>query len=178
MRKGACIRDVRSTVIFTIVALVVLSLDLAFAQRPPSPPIDLSLLGIDFTQTGARRAALGGAFIGAAQDETAAFINPACLTFLESAGASLHFRLLKIEDRFDSDQFVAAAFFPIKNFSLAFAREHWFNTRFEFETKQFLTIDSNLTPRQALGGLGNFPGRRVFMDLQLISCKQQSQSYI
>jgi hypothetical protein len=43
----------------------------AFAQRPPTPPIDFSYLELDFARPGARSAAMGGAFIGAAQDETA-----------------------------------------------------------------------------------------------------------
>lgn len=151
-----------------IYSLLVLNSTSAFGQRPPTPSINLNYLRIDFIQTSARRAGLGGAFIGAATDESAGLVNPAGLTFVRTPGASLHFRLFKLDGRFDSDQFVVAAFFPIKRFGLAFVREHWLNSRFDFETEQLLTIDPPYTNRQVLGGLGNFPGRKVFMDLQLI----------
>jgi len=81
-----------SPAFYILTAILVFNSTLAFAQRPPLVPINLSNLRIDFMNVGARPAALGGAFIAAAQDETAGPINPAGLTYLESAGASLHQR--------------------------------------------------------------------------------------
>lgn len=137
------------------------------AQRPPTIPINLGYFRADFIQPGARPAALGGAFIGAAQDEIAAAINPAGLTYLKTAGASLHLRAIKLDGRFDSDQFVIAAFFPIKRFCLAFSRQVLFNSRFEVETLQQVSVGANPTPRLALGGLGNFPGTRALVDFHV-----------
>lgn len=139
----------------------------AFAQRPPTAPINLSYLRSDFIQPGARPAAMGGAFIGAAQDEIAAVINPAGLPYLRTAGASVHLRAFKLDGRFDSDQFVIAAFFPIKKINLAFSRQVVFNSRFSFENQQFVSFDSDPTPRQVLGGLGNFPGTQTLVDFHV-----------
>jgi len=159
---------------------------LSFGQRPPVPPINLSYFRVDFLQAGARSAALGGAFIGAAQDETAAPINPAGLTYLKSAGASLHQRVGNLD--FEEPEGAAAAanrktgfrshifdqnlvvvFFPIKRFTFALLRQVGFDNRFTFETQQFLTAESVSTNRQLLGGLGNFPGRKVDLNLRLVN---------
>jgi len=148
-------------------AILVFHSTSVFAQRPPTVPINLNYFRIDFIQPGARPAGLGGAFIGAAQDETAGLINPAGLIYIKRAGVSVHLRAFKLNGRFDSDQFLIAAFFPIKKITVGFFRQGLFNTRFNFETRQFLNIDSNLSPRQVLGGLGNFPGKSVALDLQL-----------
>ncbi|HEX9653724.1 MAG TPA: hypothetical protein VGA99_08430 [bacterium] len=149
------------------VALFALFPAAAFAQRPPAVPVNLSYLRSDFIQPGARPAAMGGAFIGAAQDEIAAVINPAGLPYLRTAGASVHLRAFKLDGRFDSDQFVIAAFFPIKKINLAFSRQVIFNTRFSFENQQFVTFGSNPTLRQVLGGLGNFPGTQALVDFHV-----------
>ena len=95
MKKGTHTLKVTLICIFT--GLLLISPDLSFSQRPPVPPINLSYFRIDFVQSGARSAALGSAFIGAAQDETAAPINPAGLTYLKSAGASLHQRIANLD---------------------------------------------------------------------------------
>lgn len=159
---------------------------LAFGQRPPVPPINLSYFRVDFVQAGARSAALGGAFIGAAQDETAAPINPAGLTYLKSAGASLHQRVANLDFEepegaaeaanrktgFRShtfDQNLAVVFFPIKQFTFAILRQVGFDNRFTFETQQFLTAGLPTTTREVLGGLGNFPGRKVDLNLRLVN---------
>ncbi|MFQ5675355.1 MAG: outer membrane protein transport protein [bacterium] len=163
-----------------------LNLSSAHAQRPPVVPINLSYFRVDFIQPGARPAALGGAFIGAAQDETAAPINPAGLIYLKSAGASLHQRVANFD--FDEpqgspaspnnkrsfgshnfDQNLAVVFFPIKRFTFAIFRQVAIDTRFIFETQQFLTNDTPLTTQRLLGGLGNFPGRRVNLSLKLVN---------
>jgi len=183
MTKGAY--TLKFTFIIFIAGLFLFP-DLSFGQRPPVPPINLSYFRIDFVQSGARSAALGSAFIGAAQDETAAPINPAGLTYLKSPGASLHQRIANLDFEepegavaaanrktgFSSqnfDQNLAVVFFPIKRFTFAILRQVGFDNRFTFETQQFLTIDSLTTPRQLLGGLGNFPGRKVDLNLRLVN---------
>ncbi len=157
----------------------------AAAQRPPTVPINLSYLRIDFIQPGARSSALGGAFIGAAVDETAAAINPAGLVYLKNAGASLHQRQarmkykepegslelpnLKRNFHFNNfDQSLVTVFLPSKKITFALFRQVVFDVRYNFETRQFLTTDSNLDDRFLLGGLGNFPGRKVALDLEMV----------
>lgn len=180
------IRNFELAFISIFVSIFFFTPGLSFGQRPPVPPINLSYFRVDFLQAGARSAALGGAFIGAAQDETAAPINPAGLTYLKSAGASLHQRVgnLDFEEPegavaaanrktgFSShifDQNLAVVFFPIKRFTFALLRQVGFDNRFAFETQQFLTTESLSTTRQLLGGLGNFPGRKVDLNLRLVN---------
>lgn len=155
-------------------------------RRPPVPPINLTYLRIDFTHPSARPASLGGAFIAAAQDESAAPINPSGLTFLKSPGATLnqrhvttHFeepagsiagpsRLAKFET-IHFNQTMVGVFLPLKRVTLALFRHIVFDSRFNFETNQFVTLSGPLSQRQALGGLGNFPGRRVNLDLEMVN---------
>ncbi|RMF68805.1 MAG: hypothetical protein D6743_02865 [Calditrichaeota bacterium] len=163
-----------------------LAANTGLAQRPPVPAINLSYLRIDFISPAARPAALGGAFIAAAQDESAAPINPAGLVYLKQAGASLHQRTASIEysepdgslldpdrrrtfRRNEFDQTMVSVFVPLKRFTAAIFRQDAFDSRFEFETEQFLTGNSSPSVRQALGGLGNFPGRRVDLGLQMLN---------
>jgi len=165
---------------------IVLSFGTGYAQRPPTPAINLNYLRIDFIQPGARPAGLGGAFIAAAQDEMAAPINPAGLTYLKSAGASLHQRHVRTEfdepqgnvrfpdrkadfETISFDQTMAGIFVPLKRVTFAAFRNVAFDSRFNFETTQFLTTPEPLTTRQIVGGLGNFPGRRVDLDLEMVN---------
>lgn len=167
-----------------LAALWIAALDVS-AQRPPVPPINLSYLRIDFVTPGARPAALGGAFIGAAQDETAAAINPAGLTYLKHAGASLHQRQAHRNfeepegspanpdgrNAFQTNTFnqtLVGVIVPIKRVTIALFRHVALDSRYAFETEQFLTTSANLTTRQVLGGPGNFPGRKVDLDLEMI----------
>ena len=158
----------------------------AIAQRPPLTPINLTNFRVDFIQVGARPAALGGAFIGAAQDETAAPINPAGLTHLSSIGVSLHQRRGRFKftepqgspenpdarrnfHTTNFDQTMVSLFVPIKGITFSVFRQAVFDTRFNFETEQFLTVEAPLSREQALGGLGNFPGRKVDLDLEMVT---------
>ncbi|MCG8603822.1 outer membrane protein transport protein [bacterium] len=180
-------RTSRRIIVASILALTFLLRILpARAQRPPVVPINLSNLRVDFIQVSARPAALGGAFIGAAQDETAAPINPAGLTYLTSVGVSLHqrrgqFRFSEpqrspqnpdAKKKFSAtnfDQSMVSVFVPAKPIFLSSFRQVSFDSRFNFETEQFLTIEPPLTTEQTLGGAGNFPGREVDLDLQMVS---------
>ena len=184
MKKGAHTLGFTFISILAVVFLIIP--DLSFSQRPPVPAINLSYFRVDFVQAGARSAALGSAFIGAAQDETAAPINPAGLTYLKSAGASLHQRVANLDFEepegavaaanrktgFRShifDQNLVVVFFPIKRFTFATLHQVGFDNRFTFETQQFITTESLTTTRQLLGGLGNFPGRKVDLNLRLVN---------
>jgi len=155
-------------------------------QRPPVPAINLTYLRIDFTYPSARPAALGGAFIAAAQDGSAAAVNPAGLTYLKSAGASLNQRHVRTQNSepqgspsrpngqtdfqtINFDQTMVGVFVPFKRFTIAGFRHVAFDSRFNFETRQFLTTNEDLTTRQVLGGLGNFPGRKVNLDLEMVN---------
>ncbi len=66
------------------------------------------------------------------------------------------------------DQNMVGVFIPLKKITVAVFRQAVFDSRFNYETRQFLTTHSNLTTRQALGGIGNFPGKRVNLDLELV----------
>lgn len=151
-------------------------------------PINLGYVRIDFIQPGARSAALGGAFIGAAQDVTAAAINPAGLAFLRSVEATLHQRLAHFEfdvpnatidgadNTFTSrtirnknfDQTLAGIFLPLKRVSFALFRQVALDTHYDFETRQFLTKPSDGSEAFTLGGLGNYPGRKVNFNLEMV----------
>lgn len=154
--------------------------------RPPVLPIDLSYLRLDLIIPGARPSGLGGAFIAAALDETASAINPAGLAYLTRPGASLHQRQARTSievpvgssvhpdgrQRFTDhafDQNMVNIVYPLKRFSFSTFRQVPVDTRFDFTTEQFMTANSNPTPRFTLGGLGNFPGRQVNLDLQIVN---------
>lgn len=157
----------------------------AAAQRPPAPPINMSYLRIDFIQPSARPAAMGGAFIGAAQDVTAAAINPAGLSYLQNVEASMHQRQSHYE--FDVtagssanpdaektiaipnfDQTFAGIFLPLRRISIALFHQTALDTHYDFDTHQFLARTSDGTDAFTLGGLGNYPGRMVDFDLDLV----------
>ena len=175
------------TVFYLMIGIVFLNFAHLCAQRRPVPPLNLSNLRVDFINVGARPAAMGGAFIGAAQDETAAPINPAGLTYLNSVGASLHQRRARLDfsepagipgnpdamrdfNTSNFDQNMVSFFVPVKKFTFAVFRQVLFDSRFNFETQQFLTIQNRpLAIDDALGGLGNFPGRKVDLDLEMVS---------
>ncbi|MFQ5708788.1 MAG: OmpP1/FadL family transporter [bacterium] len=161
-----------------------------FAQtsipRPPTVPVNLNFLRVDFIIPGARPSALGGAFIAAAFDETAAVINPAGLTFLTEPAASLHQRQARFEFKEPEgspdhpngkkkitnnsfDQNMVNIVYPFKRFSFSTFRQVSVDSRFNFETRQFLTTEAPLDFQQKLGGLGNFPGRKVNLSLEVVN---------
>lgn len=156
------------------------------AQRPPVPAINLNYLRIEFITPGARASSVGGAFIGAAQDETAAAINPAGLTYLSGAGASLHQRNARktfrepegspespdLKSKFSNNDFnqsMVSAFIPLRGITIAIYHQVLLDSRFGFETQQFFTDSSPPTTRRLLGGLGNFSGKQVSLDLEMIN---------
>jgi hypothetical protein len=155
-------------------------------QRPPQQAINLTNLRLDFIHVSARPAAMGGAFIGAAQDESAAAINPAGLTYEKRIGVSLNQRSSKVNYRepqgipgnpdatkpSESTNFAQSMvgfYIPFKKFTIAAFREVMFDALYEFETQQFLTIPAPLNPRQVLGGLGNYAGRSLYLQMEVVS---------
>ncbi len=173
--------------LFSILGLgIVLNVAGAFAQeRPPILPMNLSYLRIDFIQPAARPAGLGGAFLGAAQDESAAPINPAGLTYLRGISVSINERRSRISfkehegspdnpdamRKFHTNQFeqaMASVSLRYKKFTFALFRQLLIDSRFDFETRQFLTRHTDPAPHFVLGGLGNFPGRRMTVDIELV----------
>ncbi len=155
-----------SPLVFIVATLSVLTTSLAYAQRPPTSALNLSYLEIDFIRPGARAAAMGGASIGAAQEETAGLINPAGLTYVKRPTVSAQMRVITFTDRWGgnfefSDPFTVGVILPIKKFRFGFARHQLILDDTDFITEQFLTIGSNPSTRQVLGGVGNFPGKEV-----------------
>ena len=155
------------------------------AQRPPVAPMDPRYFRVDFITPGARPSGLAGAFIAAAQDEISSSVNPAGMTHLNKPGVSTHQRwshfvfeepegspeypeATKSFHTTTFEQSLASLTYPIKSFAVSLFRLVPIDSRFEFETKQFLTTRSPLTTRQVLAGLGNFPGRKVDLDLELV----------
>ena len=77
-----------------VLGVLLLSLGVAQAQDRPELPSAISFSGIpfNFAPPGARSLGMGAAFIGIADDATAAEANPAGLTILTRPEASAHFR--------------------------------------------------------------------------------------
>jgi long-subunit fatty acid transport protein len=146
-------------------------------QRPPTPQFSFMQLRLVPANPAARPASLGGAFIGIADDATAAAINPAGVSFLlrpeislshaigrqtrdypiGGAGASID----EFRDRNPIfDQTLVNIAYPQWGFTFALYRQLAFHADFDFTRKQFLTIapDRPLTLHEQLGASGNFPG--------------------
>jgi len=154
-----------------LAALLALLPSVALAQRPPTPPIDFSYLELDFARPGARSAAMGGAFIGAALDETAVLYNPAGMTYLSRPTVSAHLRFYDRNNRFgsqdgDFDQFTVGVVLPIKKLRFGYSRHQVFFIDTGYGSPQSLSLEPPLTTRQVLGGLGNFPGKIVGLGWQ------------
>jgi long-subunit fatty acid transport protein len=155
------------------------------AQRPPAVSMDPRYFRVDFIIPGARPSGLAGAFIAAAQDEISSCINPAGMTYLNRPGVSTHQRWSQFEYeepngsaanpgttmQFQTTRFeqsMVNLIYPIHDFSVALFRQALIDSHFDFETNQFLTINSAPTSRQLFGGLGNFPGRRVNLHIEVV----------
>lgn len=170
-------------ILISVAAVLFDPIAAAAQERPPALPLNLSYLRMDFILPGARQASLGGAFIGAAQDVTAAAINPAGLAYLRSVEATLHQRLghhefdvatglgrdTKISvGNHNFDQTLAGVFLPLKRLSFALFRQLAIDTYYNFETQQFLDTTFARTPEFTLGGRGNYAGRIVNFDFELV----------
>jgi long-chain fatty acid transport protein len=90
---SACLRRWQRSLAIVAAVVVVGAARPALAQSTAQIPLQF-----DFQTPGARSMGMGGAFIGAADDASAAFTNPAGLAFLTAAGK----RELTAEGRFTS----------------------------------------------------------------------------
>ncbi len=104
------------------------------------------ILGVDFrfNNPGARANAMGGAFIGLADDATAAYTNPAGLTVLTEPEFSVEYKIGKITTHFQDqvskkefDDTVSGLSFlsyvyPAENATIAFFRHQLLNTESNF----------------------------------------------
>jgi len=81
--------------IFAVVLLIGPGLTLASAQTSLQIPLQF-----DFLNPGAKSMGLGGAFVGLADDATAAFANPAGLTQIGKSEMSFEARATRLETRF------------------------------------------------------------------------------
>jgi len=142
-------------------------------QRPPAPQFSLMQLRLVPINPAGRSTGLGGAFIGVADDATAAAINPAGLSFLLRPEISLShalgrrardFPAGREEERrrshFVFDQTFVNIVYPHRGFTFAFYRQVAFRSAFDFSRQQFLTLAPArpLTLEEQLGASGNFPG--------------------
>jgi hypothetical protein len=145
--------------------------------RPPSPRFSFMQLRLAPFNPAARPAGLGGAFIGIADDATAAAINPAGLGFLTQPEISLSHALGRQALDFPAiesdgqvgthrdvtpifDQTLVNIVYPRWGFTFALYRQLAFRSEFSFPRRQFLTFapDRPLTLHEQLGASGNFPG--------------------
>jgi len=125
----------------------------------------------------ARPASMGGAFIGVANDATAAAINPAGLSFLLRPEISLSQALGWQKRQFPVgsfaetegtqsqanlifDQTLVNIVYPQWGFTFALFRQVIFRSESDFSRSQFLTIapPRRLSLHEQLGASGNFPG--------------------
>jgi long-chain fatty acid transport protein len=145
--------------------------------RPPTPQFSFMQLRLVPAQPAARPASLGGAFIGIADDATAAAINPAGVSFLLRPEISLSQAfgqqtrdypiggeggsVAQFRDRNPIfDQTLVNIAYPQWGFTFALYRQLAFHADFDFTRNQFLTFapDRPLTLHEQLGASGNFPG--------------------
>jgi long-subunit fatty acid transport protein len=158
-------------------------------ERPPhSAPFNLRYFQINHGISGARANSLGGAFIGVADDATAATINPAGLTALTRPETSAHIRLNRTEisefegniekwnkkkdyANFEVDFSYGDIVIPFKRFTFAGYWDIVINTGNSFEYRQVVTpyLKLPLSLQDMLQGIGNYPGRRTYFDLQVLN---------
>jgi long-subunit fatty acid transport protein len=162
-----------------LLALISLSGEIAFGQtqRPPAPQFSFMQLRLAPAIPAARPASLGGAFIGIADDATAAAINPAGVSFLLQPEISLSHAIGQqahdypiggaggsVNEFRDHnpifDQTLVNIAYPQWGFTFALYRQLAFHADFDFTRNQFLTFAPNrpLTLHEQLGASGNFPG--------------------
>jgi len=151
-------------------------------SRPPAPQFSLMQLRFSPLNPAARSAGLGGAFLGVANDATAAAINPAGVAFLTRPEISLSqawsqsaraFPRTGIFDQRETRLYFNSTLvnivYPFKGFTFALYRQLAFRAGFDFEREQFLTnaISRPLTLHEQLGASGNFPGLRSEFSLEV-----------
>lgn len=150
--------------------------------RPPSPPFALEQLRFAPLHLAARPAGLGGAFLGVANDASAAASNPAGVAFLTRPEISLNQAWSRTERNFSHAQksdatesrmhfnsALVSFVYPFKGFTLAFYRQLAFRAGFDFEREQYFSraYARPLTLAEQLGAPGNLPGARSAFALEV-----------
>jgi hypothetical protein len=182
-------RPLRRQICTGIFFLMSLCGETAFSQalRPPTPQFSFMQLRLVPAQPAARPASLGGAFIGIADDATAAAINPAGVSFLLRPEISLSHAIgqqarnypiggagTNVDEFRDRnpifDQTLVNIAYPQWGFTFALYRQLAFHADFDFTRKQFLTFAPGqpLTLHEQLGASGNFPGVTSSFSAQII----------
>ena len=115
--------------------------------------VGADILGIDFrfNNPGARANAMGGAFIGLADDATAAYTNPAGLTVLTEPEFSVEYKIGKITteitDRLGTEEYddtvnnlsFLSYVYPTENATIAFFRHQLLNTQSNYDWRDSAT---------------------------------------
>ncbi len=185
-------KKMNKRIIFTILLVNILSPPAILGQQDKRPnqsvPFNLRYFNFDYDVTGVRSNSLGGAFIGVADDATAATINPAGLTILTHIETSVRILIRRTESKeltgnrkkwnekkdyphLESDLSYANITVPFKKFTFAGyweVKSHNIN-RYEYE--QVITPEFNapISLQQMLQFDGTCPGRKVYTDLQVMN---------
>lgn len=130
-----------------------------FAQAGELPnTVPMSGLQFNFSAPGARSLAMGGAFLGRADDSTAAFANPAGLTNLFSSEISAEFRFNQYDTPYTSGgsypdptrDTTSSSANNLSYLSFVYPREKWVFALFR---QQFMDFNSDFSSDSiALGG--------------------------
>jgi len=158
-------------------------------ERPnQSVPFNFRYFQIDYGVSGARANSLGGAFIGVADDATAATINPAGLTVLTRLETSAHILLRRSEikelagsrekwnkkkdySHLETDLSYGNITVPFKKFTFAGYWDVKSHNTSQFEYEQVVTSELKLplTLPQMLQCIGTCPGCKVHSNLQVMN---------
>ena len=155
-----------------------------------SAPFNIRYFQFNLGVSGARANSLGGAFIGVADDATAATTNPAGLTMLTRLETSVHIRPRRTEiselaanrkqwderkdySHFQTDLAYGDIVVPFKKLTFAGYWDVVTKAENHFEYQQFSTPEfadpDTLKLHHILQGIGNIPGRKAHYDLQVIN---------
>ena len=121
--------------------------------------VGADILGVDFrfNNPGARANAMGGAFIGLADDATAAYTNPAGLTILTEPEFSIEYKIREITTHFEdqvgekefNDTVSGLSFlsyvYPAENATIALFRHQLLNTESNFTWEETGSEPQNVT---------------------------------
>ncbi len=173
-------RQTLRPVVFLLLLQMFFVCDSGFSQieRPRSPEFAFSRLRLTPIHPAGRPASMGGAFIGVADDATAAAINPAGLSFLTTPEISLSHSAgwqtydFPVSRRVHAggeqrqyepvfDQTLVNVIYPQWGFTFAVFRQVAFRSEFNFARQQFVTINADrpLSLAEQFGASGNFAGR-------------------
>jgi len=158
-------------------------------ERPENTaPFNWRYFQVNSGISGARANSLGGAFVGVADDATAATINPAGLTVLTRPETYAHIRLRGSDIQelsgnphhwsekrsyynFETDLSYGSVVIPLRQYTFAAHWDIFTRAANEFEYQQVTrpNIETPLELEELLGGRVTLPGRKVHFDLQIIN---------